>query len=162
MSRNLSARLDRWTFQSLDTICNNVQDLTGIDLAPQLPASDWNDAAVGFEKRHLVAHKMGVVDQAYITKTGDTRHVIGRKISITADEIRNQSHHQATGRTYRDIDRSIACLGGARLSLVPLHRGFDDLVGAGPQRWQAFWLDEQFDAAGDAGSASDKAGTLES
>jgi len=46
--------------------------------------------------------------------------------------------------------------------LVPLHRGFDDLVGAGPQRWQAFWLDEQFDAAGDAGSASDKAGTLES
>jgi len=44
--------------------------------------------------------------------------------------------------------------------LVPLHRGFDDLLGAGPQRWQALGFDDQFDAAGDTWSASDQAGAL--
>ena len=42
----------------------------------------------GFQKRHLVAHTMGVVDQDYITKTGDIQAFVGRKISIGVDEVR--------------------------------------------------------------------------
>jgi hypothetical protein len=45
--------------------------------------------------------------------------------------------------------------------LVPLHRGFDDLLGAGSQRWEGLRVDEQFDAAGDAGFASDQTSPLE-
>src|SRR5260370_31849142 len=45
--------------------------------------------------------------------------------------------------------------GGARgRHLVPLHRGFDDLIGAWPQSRQGGWVDEQFYAAGDARLAS--------
>ena len=44
-------------------------------------------ATIAFQKRHLIAHKLSVVDQGYITKTGDTRAVVGRKIVIDAGEV---------------------------------------------------------------------------
>src|SRR5258708_1723314 len=43
----------------------------------------------------------------------------------------------------------------SRIRLVPLHRGFDDLIEARPQRRQGGWVDEQLDAACNAGLASD-------
>ena len=36
-----------------------------------------------------MAHKMGVVDQVYIAKTGDTRYAVGRKVDISASEVRD-------------------------------------------------------------------------
>ena len=54
----------------------------------QLRPEEWRAATIGFQKRHLVTHKLRVVDQEYITKTGDTRAVVGRKIGIGADEVR--------------------------------------------------------------------------
>ena len=45
--------------------------------------------------------------------------------------------------------------------LVPLHRGFDDLLGTGPQGRQAFRLNEQFDITRDAWAASDECSALE-
>jgi len=47
------------------------------------------------------------------------------------------------------------------IQLVPLHRGFDDLIEAWPQSREVGWIDQQFDAAGDARLASDQAGALE-
>ena len=44
-------------------------------------------SALAFQKRHLIAHKLSVVDQDYITKAGDTRAVLGRKIVIDAGEV---------------------------------------------------------------------------
>ena len=35
----------------------------------------------------LLAHKMGVVDQDYIDKSGDTNAVLGRKIGVQAEEV---------------------------------------------------------------------------
>ena len=42
---------------------------------------------MAFQKRHLIAHKLSVVDQNYVRKTGDTRAVVGRKIVIDASEV---------------------------------------------------------------------------
>jgi hypothetical protein len=50
--------------------------------------SEWRSAGTAFQKRHLVAHKTGIVDVDYITKTGDTRAIVGRKIGIDATEVR--------------------------------------------------------------------------
>jgi DNA-binding transcriptional LysR family regulator len=47
------------------------------------------------------------------------------------------------------------------VALVPLHRGFDDLVDAGLQGRQSAGLDQDFDGAGDAGGASDQPGALQ-
>ena len=74
--------------QNLEGAKTTFLDLFGIDLSADVAAEEWRAAASGFQKRHLVTHKLGVVDQEYITKTGDTRAVVGRKIGIGADEVR--------------------------------------------------------------------------
>ena len=38
-------------------------------------------------KRHVLAHRMGVVDQKYIDETGDSAAIVGRKIPITSDQV---------------------------------------------------------------------------
>src|SRR5260221_1493978 len=54
-----------------------------------------------------------------------------------------------------------ASSGAMRGDLVPPRRGFDDLVGAWSQLRQVVGLDEQFDAARDAGATSDQSRALE-
>ena len=40
-----------------------------------------------FQKRHLLAHKMGVIDQDYLRNTTDPGAIVGRKIRLAADEV---------------------------------------------------------------------------
>lgn len=82
------ARMKKMSFQNLDGARSNILEAFGIDLSTEVEPDEWRAAGAGFQKRHLVAHKTGVVDQDYITKTGDTRAVLGRKIGIEADEVR--------------------------------------------------------------------------
>ena len=103
-SKMPSVRLDRWSFQNLDTLRSNVEEILGVDLASEISAEDWNTAVVGFQKRHVAAHKMGVVDQSYITKTGDTRYAVGRKIEISSTDVRELS---------RIVRRLAECIAGA-------------------------------------------------
>ena len=41
----------------------------------------------GIQKRHLLAHRMGVIDDAYLEATGDNRALLGRRISVSTDEV---------------------------------------------------------------------------
>jgi hypothetical protein len=74
-------------FQNLNGAQRNVQSLFGFDLANGVSPDEWNFAGRCFQKRHLLAHKMGVIDQEYITHTGDPQAVIGRKVVIRPDEV---------------------------------------------------------------------------
>lgn len=40
-----------------------------------------------FQKRHLLAHRMGVVDDDYLRQTGDTNAGEGRRITIASSEV---------------------------------------------------------------------------
>jgi len=40
-----------------------------------------------FQKRHLLAHKMSVIDEDYLQKANDPRAIVGRKVQVTADEV---------------------------------------------------------------------------
>lgn len=82
------ARVEKMSFQNLEGSKTTLLDLFGIDLSAEVAPEEWRTATNGFQKRHLVTHKLSVVDQEYITKTGDTRAVVGRKIGIGADEVR--------------------------------------------------------------------------
>jgi len=82
------AKAEKMSFQNLEGAKTTFLDLFGIDLSAEVASEEWRAAAIGFQKRHLVTHKLGVVDQEYITKTGDTRAVVGRKIGIGADEVK--------------------------------------------------------------------------
>jgi len=41
---------------------NNIQQLFNIDIAVPLTADEWKHVVKAFQKRHLIAHKMGIVD----------------------------------------------------------------------------------------------------
>ena len=81
------AKAEKMNFQNLEQARQGFLDLFGITLSTAVQPEEWLAAGMAFQKRHLIAHKLGVVDQDYVTKTGDPRAVVGRKIVIDAGEV---------------------------------------------------------------------------
>lgn len=82
------AKAEKVSFQNLEGARQSLSGLFNIDLAAGLVVDEWKIAVRGFQKRHLLSHKLGVVDEEYIRKTDDDRAVVGRKVNIGADDIR--------------------------------------------------------------------------
>jgi hypothetical protein len=85
------------SFQNLDGANKNVLAAFGVDLSTAVSPAEWSAAVKGFQKRHLVAHKMGVIDAEYVSRTGDIGAVVGRRITITEADVR------ATAQAVRSI-----------------------------------------------------------
>lgn len=75
------------SFQNLTAANSKVEQLFGIRLEDALDTPQWQATTRCFQKRHLIAHKMGVVDQKYIDTTLDYQAVVGRKVKVTAAEV---------------------------------------------------------------------------
>ncbi len=75
-------------FQNLGGARTRVQKLFGFDLMTCVSGQDWEFACRCFQKRHLLAHKMGVIDDDYVRATEDSAAVIGRKIQIRTEEVK--------------------------------------------------------------------------
>ncbi len=76
----------RLSFQNLPNVREKIQEHFGFDLAAFVPQQTWQEVVILFQKRHLVAHKMGVVDDEYVRRTGADA-VVGRKVAITSVEV---------------------------------------------------------------------------
>lgn len=83
------AKAENISFQNLTGARKNVQDLFGFDLSGGIDIGDWDFACRCFQKRHLLAHRMGVVDESYVKATGDQSAVVGRKVPISSQEVTN-------------------------------------------------------------------------
>jgi hypothetical protein len=81
------AKAENLSFQNLVRARDRLQELFGFDIATSMSSSEWQFANQCFQKRHLLAHRMGIVDAAYIQATGDARSVVGRKIRIEHDQV---------------------------------------------------------------------------
>lgn len=81
------AKAENLSFQNLPSVRQNLQSLFGFDLAAAISSDDWDFAIRCFQKRHLLAHKMGVVDQAYLKATNDPRAMLGWKIIVDGEEV---------------------------------------------------------------------------
>lgn len=77
------------SFQNICSAREKVKEQLSVDFAEALEESSWKEMVRSFQKRHLISHKMGVVDQDYIKRSGDSGAVIGRKIQLGEDEIRD-------------------------------------------------------------------------
>jgi len=82
------AQAEKISFQNIAGAQKNLIDQFGLDIAAGLPINHWDIVIRCFQKRHLICHKMGVIDDEYIQKSGDISAVVGRKIQIDADEVR--------------------------------------------------------------------------
>lgn len=76
------------SFQSIEAAKDKLVRPTGFDLAAALDGGAWHFVTVQFQKRHLLAHKLGVIDAEYVSKTGCAPSLIGRKVTITDGDVR--------------------------------------------------------------------------
>lgn len=74
-------------FQNISNARERVRELFAVDFASSLTADDWMKVQRAFQKRHLLSHKMGVVDETYLSATGESRSGLGRKIPLEGSEI---------------------------------------------------------------------------
>src|SRR5439155_2690819 len=74
-------------FQNLTGARRRVQEIFAFDFADALTPEQWEMVCRVFQKRHLLAHKMGVVDDNYVKKANDPQATLGRKISVDRDEV---------------------------------------------------------------------------
>jgi hypothetical protein len=77
------------SFQNLPRAAERLQKLFGIDLVTSLDGVSWLTATRGFLKRHVVAHRAGVVDDQYIRQSGDHTATIGRRVPLEQTEVRH-------------------------------------------------------------------------
>lgn len=75
------------SFQNIFTARKRIKSLFGIDFASTINEIEWEAVIRCFQKRHLLAHKMGVIDEEYIEKAKDLKAILGRKIVISQDEV---------------------------------------------------------------------------
>lgn len=74
-------------FQNIATARARVKEQFDVDFAATTVHEDWQCILRAFQKRHLLAHKMGVVDEDYLSATGDSPSLLSRKVSIAAEEV---------------------------------------------------------------------------
>ena len=75
------------SFQNITAAAEAVEALFGVKMSEPLTDSEWEQLNRCFQKRHLLSHRMGVADQKYVERSGDDPGLIGRRVSITADEV---------------------------------------------------------------------------
>lgn len=81
------ARARSVSFQNLKRARTRVNELFAYDLESPLAPGEFDAAHTVFQKRHVLAHCMGVVDQAYLDSTGDQGATIRRKVPFGVAEI---------------------------------------------------------------------------
>lgn len=94
------------SFQNLEKADKRLKDLFGIDLRSAVQPPKWETAHRGFMKRHVVAHRAGVVDQQYIDETGDRGAILGRLVPLDAKDV-------------ADVAEATSHIGRTLLALLP-------------------------------------------
>lgn len=77
----------RISFQNLESAKKKLLSAINLDISSFLSGTEWQELSKSFQKRHVLSHKLGIVDQEYIDKTGDASVQAGRKLRITASEV---------------------------------------------------------------------------
>ncbi len=74
-------------FQNLPASSHIWRDATGKGYEDFLTAGEVVELNCLFQKRHLIAHRNGIVDQEYIDKSGDRTYAIGQRLVIQESNV---------------------------------------------------------------------------
>lgn len=77
----------RNAFQNLGEGSTLWQAATGHGYSDHVAAADLDRLGKIFQQRHLLAHRQGLVDADYITRSGDTRYREGQRIVVRAETV---------------------------------------------------------------------------
>lgn len=77
------------SFQNIESARGKLVKEVGVDIALGLDPARWKFVCDQFQKRHLLAHRMGIVDADFIARTGASPSTLGRKVSISEKDVRD-------------------------------------------------------------------------
>lgn len=80
-------RVRHMSFQNINRATKILEQEFDIDLSAPLEEEEWRRLKIGFEKRHVLAHRMGVIDERYVERTGASEELIGREVPLNAEEV---------------------------------------------------------------------------
>ena len=87
LSNSSSFQVRRNLFQNLNESTTLWRNATGKGFENILTQPEMDELQLFFQQRHLLAHREGIVDQDYITKSGDRSYAIGQKLVIKNQAI---------------------------------------------------------------------------
>jgi hypothetical protein len=90
------------SFQNIDGARKRVQDLFQVDISASLSPEAWKRIVICFQKRHLIAHKMGVIDERYAQLSGDPDAIVGRKVLLSKGDAEDLN------RLLQELGKSLA------------------------------------------------------
>lgn len=80
-------QLSKISFQNIENAREKILNLCDYDIKTEIIDEDWAFLIMGFQKRHLLSHRSGVIDEAYLERSGDTSAILGRKVVVTPEEV---------------------------------------------------------------------------
>ncbi len=100
-----SLSLNTLSFQSLESAHEKLKAAANFDMKGFLEGDrEWAELLKNFQKRHLLSHRLGVVDQVYVDRTGDRTVPVGRRIQISSTDVRDMlSLLRTLGRGFQTL-----------------------------------------------------------
>jgi hypothetical protein len=81
------------SFQNISKAYERILNEFGFDISDGLTPDKWEKVKRNFQKRHLISHNDGIVDDAYIQNTNDQEAALGRQVAICANEVEEMIRH---------------------------------------------------------------------
>src|ERR1043166_167720 len=75
------------SFQNLRRAAKGLASFLKLDLTKSVSLAEWNAGHISFMRRHVLAHRGGVIDQQYLDETGETRNLLGRRVTVTPADV---------------------------------------------------------------------------
>lgn len=92
VNRNPSAKVKFNAFQNIDMGNDYWNDLYSENYTDWLSPNEYQKMIVLFQKRHLLSHTEGIVDQKYIDKSHDNDYYLGQRIVIKEKDVNEILH----------------------------------------------------------------------
>lgn len=86
--RATTLKQHRNIFQNLSASSELWQQIGLKGYSELLEQKEWQELKRIFQKRHLIAHCEGIVDQDYIDKSGDSQYALGQRLIIKEETVR--------------------------------------------------------------------------
>jgi uncharacterized Zn finger protein (UPF0148 family) len=74
-------------FQRIDDASDLWNQAGSITYARFLSPPDISSLKILFQRRHVLTHRQGIIDQAYIDRSGDSRYSVGQRLVVRDDDV---------------------------------------------------------------------------
>lgn len=112
MTPSRRTKWERMNFAQLDEIATGLKADFDIDILKGIDASDRAFTRLMFHRRHLHAHRGGIVDQKYLDDTGDTSVEVRQLVKETQAEL---------NRLFSSVNKIAKNLLAGFHSILPVH-----------------------------------------